>query len=54
VPYQALARALSSFLDEIPTERLANAIFWWHRHDGWRQPIAGANWEPYRPIVDGE
>jgi len=46
VPYETLASVIAVFLDEMPPERLANAIFWWHRHDGWRQPISGANWEP--------
>ena len=41
-------------LGEVSPERLANAIFWWHRHDGWRQPVAGGNWGPYRPILDAE
>jgi hypothetical protein len=46
---ETLVEVLVAFLDETPAERLANGIFWWHRHDGWRQPIAGANWEPCRP-----
>ena len=44
---ETLARVLVDVLDETPIERLANAIFWWHRNDGWRQPISGAKWEPY-------
>ena len=46
---ETLARVLAAFLSDATTEALANGIFWWHRHDGWRQPIAGANWEPFQP-----
>jgi hypothetical protein len=46
---ETLMRVLTHFLDATPPERFANGIFWWHRHDGWRQPIAGAQWEPYSP-----
>ncbi len=48
VPAQTLARVRADFLDQVPAEWLANAIFWWHRHDGWRQPIVGAQWEPFQ------
>ena len=51
---EMLVRALATFLGQVTPSRLANGIFWWHRHDGWRQPVAGANWEPYRPILDAE
>jgi hypothetical protein len=51
-PPESLARALAGFLDVTPPEQLANAIFSWHRHDGWRQPIAGARWEPYQPLSE--
>jgi Domain of unknown function (DUF5615) len=51
-PPETLARVLADFLDVTSPEQLANAIFWWHRHDGWRQPIAGASWEPYQPLSE--
>ena len=51
---ETLARVLTHFLDVMPPERIANGIFWWHHHDGWRQPIAGAQWEPYQPPADAE
>ena len=35
-----LARVLATFLDDGAHERLPNRIVWWHRHDGWRQPLA--------------
>lgn len=47
-PPETLARVLVRFLDVIPPERIANGIFWWHHHDGWRQPTDNAQWEPYR------
>jgi len=49
VPYQTLADLISRFLDETPPERLANAIFWWHRRDRWDRSINGDPWEPYPP-----
>ena len=52
VPAETLARVLVAFLGDVLSERLANGIFWWHRHDGWRQPIAGAKWESYQPPSD--
>jgi hypothetical protein len=52
-PPETLARVLTAFLGDAP-QRSADAIFWWHRHDGWRQPIANANWEPYQsPNMSG-
>jgi hypothetical protein len=51
-PPATLAQVLTTFLAGLPPERLANGIFWWHRHDGWRQPIAGASWEPYQPLSE--
>jgi hypothetical protein len=49
---EALAPVIISFLDETPTDRLANAVFWWRRHAGWQQAVAGAAWEPYQPLRD--
>jgi hypothetical protein len=46
-PPETLARVLAVFLGGTSAEELANAIFWWHRHDGWRQPGAGVDWEPF-------
>ena len=46
---ETLARIVIDMLAQLPPERVANGIFWWHRHDGWRQPVAGATWEPYQP-----
>ena len=51
-PYQVLARAIAGFLDGMPTERLANAMFWWHRRGGWDRSILGGPWEPYQPPAE--
>jgi len=53
-PPAALARVLSAFLGATPPERLVNAIFWWHRHDGWRHPSGSPGWEPYQAAEDEE
>ena len=52
MPYQVLARAITGFLDEVPPERLANAIFRWHRRGGWDRSIGGGPWEPYQPPAE--
>lgn len=51
-PVEVLAHVLTDFLDVMSSEQLVNTIFWWHRHDGWRQPIAGAKWAPHQPPRD--
>lgn len=43
---ETLSRVVAAFLRETAPEEVANAIFWWHRHDGWRQPASGTTWEP--------
>jgi hypothetical protein len=48
-PPDILARVLLAFLRATSPARLANAIFWWHRHDGWRRPAIDDRWEPYEP-----
>jgi hypothetical protein len=49
-----LAQEVVAFLDVMPAERLVNAIFWWHRHDGWRQPSVHGGWVPYQPAGEDE
>ena len=51
-PSTTLATVLVDFLDATAAERIANALFWWHRHDGWRQRDTGTTWIPYRPPLD--
>jgi hypothetical protein len=53
-PPETLARALSGFLGATTPGELPNAIFWWHRHDGWRQPITGGTWVPFQPDRQSE
>jgi len=45
---------LIAFLGGMPTEALANGIFWWRRHSGWQQPGVRGGWEPYRPTTELE
>ena len=47
-PSGILVGAVSSFLASIPPARLANAIFWWHRRDGWRKAAVDDRWEPHQ------
>jgi Domain of unknown function (DUF5615) len=47
-----LAQVLAEFLEQTPSARFANAVFWWRRHDGWRQPLVGAGWERYQRSGD--
>ena len=48
-PPAVLAQALADFLSAASLEQLADAILWWHRRDGWRQPDAETAWVPWRP-----
>ena len=52
LPPSSLAQVLVDFLVRIPVGNLANALLWWYRHDGRRQPIASAQWEPYQPLSE--
>lgn len=45
-PHEMLSEAVDAFLAAAPAPGLANAIFWWHRRDGWRRRIIGTGWEP--------
>jgi hypothetical protein len=45
-PSTTLTQVLADFLNLTPPEDLANAIFWWRRHHGWRQSTAGSDWRP--------
>ena len=45
-PHGALSGVLDAFLAPTPPAALANGIFWWHRHDGWRRRIIGTGLAP--------
>jgi hypothetical protein len=49
---EVLAQVINAFLDSTPLQRLANSIFWWHRHDGWREPAIYGTWAPMRLDAD--
>jgi hypothetical protein len=46
---ETLAQVIADFLDGTDPADLPDAIFWWHRHDGWRRSIDGSQWEPHEP-----
>lgn len=45
-PPSVLAAEVAAFLEASSAADLGNALFWWRRRDGWRQPGAGVQWEP--------
>ena len=51
-PPEMLARVIADFLDQARPGVLPDAIFWWHRRDGWDRSISGGPWEPYQPPGD--
>jgi len=53
-PPADLAAVLIELLASTSAGSLANTILWWHRRDGWRQPMAGGLWGPYQPPGDAE
>ena len=46
-PHEVLSGVLEAILAATPPAELANRIFWWHRHEGWRQRTVGAAWDTY-------
>lgn len=42
-----LASVIVTLLAKTRDGPLANNLFWWHRHDGWRRRNAGVGWESY-------
>ncbi|MCC7371410.1 MAG: DUF5615 family PIN-like protein [Chloroflexi bacterium] len=49
-----LAEIVADFLDAVHLDALLDAIFWWHRRDGWHRATGGGPWVPYQLSDDAE